>query len=473
MTQFKDESHKPLLARRHFLQRTGVGLGAIALGSLLNCESFADAETITSSCASLPHFASRAKHVIYLHMVGAPSHLDLLEHKPALTKFHGQPCPDNLLTKGQQFAFLRGHPKLMGSPFQFQKYGQSGLELSELLPHLSTVADELCLVKSLHTEEINHGPAQLFQMTGFGRLGRPSVGAWTVYGLGSENADLPAFVVMNTGPVAGAGSALWGPGFLPGKYQGVEFRSEGDPVLFLSDPRGIDRDDRRRIVDSINHLDRTRLADVGDPEIATRIEQYELAFRMQASVPDLMDISRESPEVHRLYGTTAGHGSFANNCLLARRLVERGVRFVQLFDSDWDHHGNLKTRLPAKCKNVDQAATALIIDLKRRGLLDQTLVIWGGEFGRTPLMQGNDGRDHHKDAYCMWMAGGGIKAGCTYGETDDIGFKVASDPVHVHDLHATILHLLGIDHLRLTYHHQGRDFRLTDVSGEVVRGILA
>lgn len=464
------QSLQARLNRRAFLQLGGIGLGAAALSSLMARDLRASESNARSP---LPHIAPRAKHVIYLHMVGAPSQLDLLEHKPALNRFDGQPCPDELLTKGQQFAFLRGHPKLLGSQYKFQQHGQSGIEISELLPHLSTIADDLCVVKSVHTEEINHGPAQLFQMTGFGRLGRPSMGAWVTYGLGSENADLPAFVVMNTGRVAGAGSALWGSGFLPGKHQGVEFRSEHDPVLFLSNPEGINRDDRQRIVESINELNRARLSDLGDPEIATRIEQYELAFRMQASVPDLMDISREPAEVQKLYGATPGRGSFANNCLLARRLVERGVRFVQLFDADWDHHSSIPKALPAKCKEVDQAATALVIDLKRRGLLDETLVIWGGEFGRTPLQQGKDGRDHHKDAYCIWMAGGGVKPGSTFGKTDDIGFKIVENPVHVHDLHATIMHLLGIDHTRLTYRHTGRDFRLTDVSGKLVPGIMA
>jgi len=462
------------LTRRHLLQRSTLGLGAMALASLLNDRASASPlATSNQQLATIPpHFAPRAKSIIYLHMVGAPSHLDLLEHKPALEKFNGQPCPDHLLTKGQQFAFIRGHPSLMGSPFKWSRHGKSGLELSELLPHLGSVADDICVVKSLHTEEINHGPAQLFSMTGFGRFGRPSLGAWVSYGLGSENSSLPAFVVMNTGPVAGAGSALWGPGFLPAQHQGVEFRSSGDPVLFLSDPKGVSRDDRRHVIDSVSQLNRLQLADVGDPEIAARIEQYEMAFRMQSSVPELMDISHEPKEVHQLYGTTPGKASFANNCLLARRLVERGVRFVQLFDADWDTHGNLKARLSAKCKQVDQPMAALVLDLKRRGLLDDTLVVWGGEFGRTPVMQGKDGRDHHKDAYCCWLAGGGTKPGITHGQSDDIGFKVVENGVHVHDLHATLLHLLGIDHTRLTYKYQGRDFRLTDVSGTVVKNIL-
>jgi len=460
------------LTRRHLLQQSSVGLGAMALGSLLN-PATAAAPSAAPARPTGHHFAPRAKSVIYLHMVGAPSHLDLLEHKPALNKFHGQPCPDHLLTPGQQFAFIRGHPKLMGSSFKFERHGKCGTEVSELLPALASIVDEICLVKTLQTEEINHGPAQLFQMTGFGRFGRPSIGSWVSYGLGSENQNLPAFVAMITGAVAGAGSALWGSGFLPAQYQGIEFRSKGEPVLFLNNPGGTGRDDRRRVIDSVNELNRMSLADLGDPEIAARIEQYELAYRMQASVPELMDIAGESKQTLELYGAAPGRPSFANNCLLARRLVERGVRFVQLFDEGWDHHGNLAKALPNKCRQTDRASAALVLDLKRRGLLDETLVIWGGEFGRTPVMQGTNGRDHHKDAYCVWMAGGGVRGGMVFGKTDDIGFKVAENPVHVHDLHATILHLLGMDHTKLTYRVQGRDFRLTDVSGKVVSDIFA
>jgi hypothetical protein len=346
-----------------------------------------------------------------------------------------------------------------------------------MLPNLATVADDIAVVKTLQTELFNHAPAQLFMHTGFGRFGRPTLGAWTVYGLGSVNQDLPAFVVMITGSVAGAGNSLWGSGFLPTVYQGTEFRSQGDPVLFLSNPDGIGPAERRRIVDSINALNRRQLADVGDPEIATRINQYEMAFRMQTSVPELMDISQEPEHIHKLYGTEPGKASFANNCLLARRLVERGVRFVQLFDEGWDHHGGVFKSLPGKCKQVDQPMAALVKDLKQRGLLDETLIVWGAEFGRTPMLQGdrgsNPGRDHHKDAYCVWLAGGGVKPGVTVGRTDELGYFPAEDPVHVHDFHATLLHLLGIDHERLTYKFQGRNFRLTDVAGNVVQKLLA
>jgi uncharacterized protein DUF1501 len=467
--------------RRAVLQGTSMGLGSIALGCLLNQDSAA-ANTGDPAAPKQPHFKPRAKNVIFLHMVGAPSQLDLFDYKPTLQKFDGQPCPKEFL-EGKRFAFLRGHPSLMGTPFKFAQHGQSGLELSELLPHLATVADDIAVVKTVHTEQINHGPAQLMFHTGFGRFGRPSVGSWVSYGLGSENRDLPAYVVMNTGSrIAGAGSALWGSGFLPGIHQGVEFRSQGDPVLFLSDPAGVTRDDRRRLLDGVQSLNRQQFADVNDPEIATRIAQYEMAFRMQSSVPELMDIKGESAETLELYGATPGKASFANNCLLARRLVERGVRFVQLFHSDWDTHSNIEAGLPARTKEVDHPMSALVKDLKQRGLLNETLVVWGAEFGRTPMMQGTDdddkpaakpGRDHHKDAFCVWLAGGGIKGGTTVGRTDDLGYSIVADPVHVNDFHATLLHLLGIDHERLTFKFQGRPYRLTDVAGEVVTKLLA
>jgi hypothetical protein len=471
-----------LLTRRALLQNAGMGLGSIALGCLLVESSRAEATAVSDPLAAKPgHFAPRAKSVIFLHMVGAPSQLDLLDYKPVLKEYNGQPCPKHLL-EGQRFAFLRGHPSLLGTKFKFDKHGECGLELSENLPHLASVADDIAVVKTLHTEQINHGPAQLMFQTGFGRFGRPSVGSWVTYGLGSENRDLPAYVVMVTGKVAGAGSALWGSGFLPSVYQGVEFRSQGEPVLFLSDPPGVTRTDRRRLLDGLETLNREQLADVGDPEIATRIAQYEMAFRMQASVPERMDLSRESAQTLELYGAKPGQASFANNCLLARRLVEQGVRFVQLFHADWDHHGNIEANLPARCKEVDQPMAALVKDLKQRGLLDQTLVVWGGEFGRTPMLQGTDsddnpaakpGRDHHKDAFGIWMAGGGVKPGTTVGKTDDLGYTIVEDPVHVNDFHATLLHLLGIDHERLTFKFQGRKYRLTDVAGKVVTKLLA
>ena len=450
-----------------------MGIGSLALGWLLGQEARGEAAAADPLAPRPPHFVPRAKNVIFLHMVGAPSQLELFDYKPTLQKFDRQPCPKELI-EGQRFAFLRGHPSLLGPRVKFQKHGEGGIELSELLPHLATVADEIAVVKTLHTEQINHGPAQLMFHTGFGRFGRPSIGAWATYGLGSENRDLPAYVVMITGKVAGAGSALWGSGFLPSIHQGVEFRSQGDPVLYLSNPAGVSTGDRRRLLDGIQALNREQLADVGDPEIATRIAQYEMAFRMQASVPELMDISQEPADARELYGAKPGQASFANNCLLARRLVERGVRFVQLFHEAWDQHGNLVADLKKNCTNTDQAAAALIKDLKQRGLLDETLVIWGGEFGRTPMVQGgNDGRDHHPNAFTMWLAGGGIRPGMTLGETDELGFNVVQDKVHVHDLHATILHLLGFDHTRLTYRFQGRDFRLTDVHGTVVPQLLA
>jgi hypothetical protein len=480
-TRLPLDSHVRSLTRRALLARGGMGLGALALGCLLNDEVHGAIEAAEPLAPRPVHFRPRAKSVIFLHMVGAPSQLDLFDYKPTLQKFDGQPCPQELL-EGKRFAFLRGHPSLLGTRFAFARHGESGLEISENLPHLAAVADDIAIIKTLHTEQINHGPAQLMFHTGFGRFGRPSVGSWAAYGLGSENRDLPAYVVMITGKVAGAGGALWGSGFLPSVYQGVEFRSQGDPVLFLSNPAGIEAADRRRLLDGIQALNREQLAEVADPEIATRIAQYEMAFRMQASVPELMDLSGESAQTLALYGAKPGQASFANNCLLARRLVERGVRFVQLFHADWDHHGNLQTALPARCKDVDQAMAALVTDLKQRGLLNETVVVWGGEFGRTPMLQGTDaddkpaarpGRDHHKDAFSIWMAGGGVRPGTTVGATDDLGYTIVEDPVHVNDFHATLLHLLGLDHERLTFKYQGRPYRLTDVGGRVVEKLLA
>ncbi len=464
------------LSRREMFSRAGTGIGSIALASMLAEEH----QTQAAVSQTLTDVAPRAKNVIFLHMVGAPSHLDLFDYKPELVRLDGQPMPDDLW-EGLRLAFIREKPNLLGTQFKFHRHGESGLELSETLPHLGQMADELCVIKSLNTDHFNHGPAQLFFQTGFGQFGRPSLGAWVSYGLGSENKNLPSFVVLITGAIAGGGNSLWGSGFLPSRHQGVEFRSEGDPVLFLSNPEGIDEARRRRIIDSVNDLNRTRLADVGDPEIATRINQYELAYRMQSSVPELMDIGGEPAHVHELYGTEPGKASFANNCLLARRLVERGVRFVQLYDSGWDHHGSVFKNIPKKCKDVDRPIAALIKDLKARGLLDETLIVWGAEFGRTPMVQGknNDGktktvgRDHHKDAYSLWMAGGGVKGGMTYGKSDDIGFNVAEDPMHVNDFHATILHLLGLNHENLTFKFQGRNFRLTDVAGNVAEKIIA
>jgi hypothetical protein len=467
------------LGRRTLFQRTGFGLGAFALAQMLGEEASAG-----PMAAKSPHFPAQAKSVIYIHLVGAPSHLDLFDFKPELQRRSGQDCPQELFDSGK-FAFVRALPKLLGTPqqkqFQFTKCGESGLAISNLLPHLQSVADELALIKSMHTDEFNHGPAQMFMLSGFGRFGRPSIGSWLNYGLGTENQDLPGFVVLITGNVLGAGSPAWGSGFLPSVYQGVEFRSQRDPVLFLSNPDGVQANSRRRIIDAVNAMNRSQLSAIGDPEIATRINQYELAYRMQTSVPKLMDISEEPKSVHQMYGTEPGKTSFANNCLLARRLVERGVRFVQLFDQGWDSHGSLFTNLPKKAKQVDRPIAALIRDLRQRGLLDSTLVVWSAEFGRTPFGQGKNGlgestkagRDHHKDAFTTWVAGGGIKRGVSHGATDDIGYTIAEDPVHVHDFNATLLHLMGIDHERLTFRYQGRQYRLTDVEGQVIRQIVA
>ena len=468
--------------RRQFLQKVGWGVGGVALHSLLAQDGIA--ESVTNLGARGLHFAPKAKNVIYIHLVGAPSHLDLYDPKPELQKRNGELCPDEFFV-GKQLAFIRKQPSLLGTPtsekYQFKKCGNSGMEISNLMPHLQGVADDLCMIRTLHTDHFNHAPSQMFMLTGFPRFGRPSIGAWTSYGIGSENANLPGFVVLVTGQVLGAGNSAWGSGFLPTVHQGIEFRSQGDPVLFLSNPKGVTPEDRRGTVDAVKHLNGLRLADVGDPEIATRIAQYEMAYRMQTSVPELMDIKSEPKEVHELYGTQPGKTSFANNCLLARRMVERGVKFIQLFDQGWDHHGSVFQNLPNKTKQVDRPIAALIKDLKRRGLLDDTLVVWSSEFGRTPMAQGTNsggekqktGRDHHKEAFTVWMAGGGTKGGHVHGETDEFGYAPVKDPVHVHDFNATILHLLGIDHERLTYRYQGRRFRLTDVHGHVVKGALA
>ncbi len=473
-------SHQQILqtlTRRELFQRLGGGIGAIALTSLLNRELLATPPQAEQPLqARQPHFAPRATNVIYFHMVGAPSQLDLFENKPELRRLNGELVPQHFI-EGQRFAFLRGHPKLMGTQFRFNRHGQSGIELSEVLPHLAEVADELAIIKTLHTEEFNHAPAQLFMQTGFGQFGRPSMGSWVSYGLGTENQNLPSYVVLVTGATAGAGISLWGSGFLPTVHQGVQFRNSGDPVLFLSNPQGVNPNDRRNIIDGIQELNRVQLADVGDPEIATRISQYELAYRMQSAVPELTDLSREPRHIHEMYGTNPGQVSFANNCLLARRLVERGVRFVQLYDQGWDHHGSVFPNLRRKGRQVDRPIAALIKDLRQRGLLDHTLVVWSAEFGRTPMLQGNPGpnagRDHHKDAYCVWMAGGGVRGGTVYGKTDDIGYLPVENPMHVRDFHATLLHLLGIDHERLTFRFQGREYRLTDIGGEVATQLLS
>ncbi len=460
-----------MFSRRGFLGSSGIGFGAIGLSTLLQEQAQCGGPN--------SHFVARAKQVIYLHMIGAPSQLDLFDEKPELVKRHNQPCPPEV-TKNRDFAFIGKTSTLAGSPWKFSRRGESGQNLSELLPHLGTVADELTIIRSIHSEEINHAPAQMFLHSGFGRGGRPSLGSWVSYGLGSENKELPGYVVLLSGPAGGAGTSLWSSGFLPSIFQGIQFRSQGDPVLFLSSPSGHDAQDRRRVLDALGDLNRENFAATGDPEIETRIGQYEMAFRMQASVPELMNLDGETQETLDLYGAVAGKSSFANNCLLARRLVERGVRLIELYDSDWDHHGNIETRLPQKCQETDRPIAALIADLKRRGLLQDTLIVWGSEFGRTPLRQGGNaqdqglsGRDHHKDAFTMWMAGGGVRGGLSYGSSDELGMDIAENGVHVHDLNATILHLLGLDHERLTYRYQGREFRLTDVHGNVLHEILA
>lgn len=466
-------------SRRDFLGTTGIGFGGIALASLLGRENPAAGAMPNPLAVRKSHFTPRAKHVIYLHMIGAPSHLDLFDEKPELVKRHNEPCPPEV-TKDRDFAFIGKTSTLAGSPWKFSRHGESGQTMSELLPNLSGVADELAVIRSMHSEEINHAPAQMFLHSGFGRGGRPSFGSWVTYGLGSENEDLPGYVVLVTGAKGGAGTSLWSPGFLPSVYQGIQFRSQGDPVLFLSSPAGHERDDRRQVLNTLEKLNRHRLQTTGDPEIETRINQYEMAFRMQTSVPELMNIGGETKETLADYGASPGKSSFANNCLLARRLVERGVRLVELYDSGWDHHGGLQTRLPQKAKEIDRPMAALIRDLKQRGLLNDTLILWGSEFGRTPLRQGGNaqdkgvsGRDHHKDAFTFWLAGGGVKGGVSYGQSDEFGMDTAENPVHVHDLNATILHLLGLDHEQLTYRYQGREFRLTDIHGNVIHDLLA
>jgi hypothetical protein len=466
------------VSRRWFLKECGLGLGAIALHGLIGGNAKAAAATHAGGPGSLapklPHFPARAKNVIYLFMAGAPSHLELLDYKPQLAKFNGTLPPPELL-KDYRAAFINPSSKLLGPKFKFARHGKSGAELSELLPHLAEVADDIAIVKSMHTDAFNHAPAQILMHTGSQQFGRPSVGAWTLYGLGSESKNLPGFVVFSSGSKGPSGGASnWGSGFLPTVYNGVMFRSQGDPILYLSNPKGVDDAIQRDTLDAVRALNQQHLDVTGDPEIATRINSYEMACRMQTSAPELIDLSNEPKHVLEMYGVEPGKPSFAMNCLLARRLVERGVRFVELFHEAWDQHGNLKADLQKNCKNTDQACAALVKDLKQRGLLDETLVIWGGEFGRTPMMQGgDDGRDHHPNCFSIWMAGGGVKPGITLGSSDDFGFNASEDRVHVHDLNATVLRLLGFNHEQLTYRFQGRDFRLTDVHGNVVNKLLA
>lgn len=485
--------------RRNFLRQSGVGLGAIALQSLLTRNGHA-----AEADYRIP---AKAKSVIYLHMAGSPSQIELFENKPALTKFHGQDCPKEYL-EGKRFAFIKGTPKMLGPVFNYQQHGETGQWVSELLPHLSSVIDDICVIRSMHTDQFNHSPAQLLLHTGNSLLGYPSIGSWVTYGIGSENEDLPGFVVLASGgKTPSAGKSLWGTGFLPTVYQGVQCRTDGgDPILYLSNPSGLNRDTRRTTLDAIKSLNEFQYSQIGDPETLTRIAQYELAYRMQVSVPEVMDISREPKHILEMYGAQPGHVSeaedaadprvlykgndptFANNCLLARRLVESGVRFVQLYDWGWDHHGSspgesIDETLPIKSQQIDRAITGLLKDLKQRGLLDQTLVVWGGEFGRTPMMQNNVrnelkkgfiGRDHHPYAFTMWMAGGGIKGG-SHGQTDDIGYYIGENEVGIRDLQATILHQLGIDPHRFNFAWQGLRNRLigpTD-DGQVIKEILA
>lgn len=460
------------LARRWFLRECPIGLGAIALGSL--CQDSVRAASSEPLAPKAPPLPAKAKRVIYLFMAGAPSHLDLFDRKPELARHNGKMPPAELL-KGYRAAFINPQSKLLGPKFKFARHGASGAELSELLPHLATVADDLAIVKSMVTDAFNHAPAQIMMNTGSQQFGRPSMGSWVLYGLGSEARDLPGFVVLQSGTKGPSGGASnWGSGFLPTVNQAVPFGGGPEPVLYLSAPKGIDDRLERGSLDALQSLNKKHFDRVGDPEIATRISSYEMAFRMQSSVPALVDLRNEPASILEEYGAEPGKTSFANNCLLARRLAEKGVRYIQLFHEAWDHHSGLVGGLKEQCRLTDKATAALIRDLKRRGMLDDTLVIWGGEFGRTPMVQGtSDGRDHHPNAFTMLLAGGGVKPGVTHGGTDDLGFNAVNDPVHVHDLHATVLHLLGFDHTKLTYRFQGRDFRLTDVHGRIVRPLLA
>jgi hypothetical protein len=472
-----------LHTRRHFFQQTAAGLGGIALGSMLGSDTNAAQAAGNPLAPRLPNFAPKAKRVIYVHLTGSPPNLDMFDYKPELVKRSDENCPDEFLA-GKEFAFTSGVPKLMGSPRKWQRVGKNGMWMSDAIPNFHRVADEMCVVHSMHTAQFNHAPAELLIYTGSPRSGRPSMGSWVTYGLGSENENLPGFVVLiSSGVQPNGGKNSFGSGFLPSVYQGVQCRSKGDPVLYSSDPKGMNRDMQRLSLDTLANLNHLQAEQMGHPETLTRIAQYELAFRMQTAVPEVMDISKERPKTLAAYGATPGGASFANNCLLARRLVESGVRFVQLFDWGWDYHGTraatgIGDGLTQKCATMDKPVAALIEDLKARGLLDETLIVWGGEFGRTPFREGRTskskilGRDHYPDVFTMWMAGGGVKAGFEYGASDELGFQVADKGVHIHDLQATIMHQLGMDHEQLTYRFQGRDYRLTDVHGHVVKDLL-
>lgn len=468
------------MSRRRFLNSVGMGLGGIALADMMNPMSAAEAAM--KGVMKNFHMAPKAKRIIFLFQAGGPSQIDTFDYKPTLNKLHGTQLPDEV-RRGQRLTGMSGNQAslpLVGSPFKFEQHGKSGTWLSDRLPHTSKVVDDIAVVRSMYTEAINHGPGVTYIQTGSQFPGRPSMGAWLNYGLGSENENLPGFIVMVTKNKGGQPlvSRLWGSGFLPSKHQGVRFRSGKDPILYLTNPDGVDKITRKRMLDTLNELHAMKLEKESDPQIETRIAQYELAFRMQMSVPEATDLSKEPEHIYELYGNGAKNpGSFPANCLMARRLAERGVRFIQLYHQGWDQHGGLPGGLSNQCKETDQASAALITDLKQRGMLDETLVVWGGEFGRTNYCQGklskNFGRDHHPRCFSIWMAGGGIKGGVTYGETDPYGYNIASGGVHVHDLQATILHTLGIDHERLTYKYQGRRFRLTDVHGHAVKDILA
>ena len=464
-----------LASRRQFLTRSCYGLGAVAASSLIQPNVFADSKW--QGVVRPFHHAAKCKRVIFLYQAGGPSHLETFDPKPKLKEMHGKPMPESL-TKGQQIAQLQGKElKCFGPQYDFKTFGKSGMEISELFPQLGGVADELCVVRSMFTEQINHDPAHTFMNTGAIVAGRPSMGSWLLYGLGSEAEDLPGYVVLFS---AGKGGQMqpiaarqWHSGFLPSKFQGVKFESKGSPVLYLNRPDGVSAAAQRELVDAVNQLNRLEHDSIQDPEILTRIDQYEMAFKMQTSVPQLTDISNEPQSMLDLYGAKPGDGSFASNCLLARRLAERGVRFIQLYHRDWDHHGNIKNDIKLKAEEVDRPSAALIKDLKQRGMLDETLIVYGGEFGRTPMSQSGTGRDHHIKGFTMWMAGGGIKGGMTYGNTDEFGYAAVEHPVSVHDFHATMLHLFGIDHTRLSVKFQGLDARLTGIVGEVVKPLLA
>ncbi len=466
-------------SRRQFLRDCTYGLGKVAAAGLLT-DTLTQASPAATNLLSPrgPHFPAKAKRVIHLFMAGAPSQLETFDPKPMLTKFEGRPIPPEVIG-GQRYAFIRPDAAALGPRFKFAQHGQSGAWISEVMPNIARMADELCIVRSVHTDQFNHAPAQLLFETGFGQPGRPSMGSWALYGLGAETQNLPAFVVMSTGSGLSGGSSLWSSGFLPTIYNGVRFRNSGDPILNVSSPAGMDARVQRDTLDLVGELNRKRLGTVGDPEIATRIASYEMAFRLQTSAPELTDLGSESKETLELYGCDPAKPNFARACLLARRMIERGVRFVNIYHEGWDAHSNVEGNVRNNCKETDRACAALVKDLKQRGLLDDTLVVWGGEFGRTPMVETNPalgralGRDHHPQAFTIWMAGGGIKAGQTIGATDDLGFNIVEDPVHVYDVQATIMQLLGFDHERLTFRTQGRDYRLTDVHGKVVKKMLA